>query len=173
MALAPLGPYTGKWETIRSVLSGDLRTLVTALNTQWSGIFDTQNRLALGTAVTGVLAPPHGGSGGWTVLQDAAILSVTPALGTVFYVEAGGNRTVALVPITDVIGGQTLVIAHKAIGGANRTLTLTTTGGAGSFRFGTTIAGLSATTAGLTDYIICTYNPQSQTWDVVDYKKGF
>jgi len=66
--------------------------------------------------------------------------------------------------------GQKITIAVLASGGS-RTVSLNT--GAGGFRFGTDITGLTATTSGKTDYIGAIYNAGSSFWDVVAYVKGF
>lgn len=101
-------------------------------------------------------------------LTDGATPALDASLGNVFVLTAAGNRTIA-VP-TNAISGQEIIIAHIA-SGANRTLALNT--GAGGFRFGTDITGLTATTSGLTDYIKCIYNATASKWDVIAYVKGY
>lgn len=101
-------------------------------------------------------------------LTDGATPALDASLGTVFTLSAAGNRTIA-VP-SNPTSGQKIVIEHTASGGA-RTLALNT--GAGGFRFGTDITGLTATSSGKTDYIGCIYNGGASFFDVVAYVKGF
>lgn len=102
-------------------------------------------------------------------LTDGATPALDASLGTVFRLAAAGNRTIA-VP-TNPANGQRILIQHYASGGADRTLALNT--GAGGFRFGTTITGLTATTNAKTDYIEAVYNNTDAKWDVIGYAKGF
>ncbi len=101
-------------------------------------------------------------------LTDGATPALNAKLGDVFTLSAAGDRTIA-VP-SNPISGQRIIIRHTA-SGANRTLALNT--GAGGFRFGTSITGLTITTSGLTDYIECVYNATASKWDVINYQKGF
>lgn len=105
---------------------------------------------------------------GVATLSDGATPALDASLGNTFLLTAAGDRTIA-VP-TNPVSGQKITIVHKASGGA-RTLALNT--GAGGFRFGTDITGLTATTSGLTDYIGAIYNAADSKWDVVSYVKGF
>lgn len=173
MALVTTRQYHEDWPKARSLVLTDIKRLSDGSDLRWSTVFGANNELDLATAVRNQLPLPNGGVGGINILMDAAEILVQPNVGTLVYLEAAGNRTLVRVPITDVLPGQHLLIAHKAIGGANRTLTLTGGGLPGSFRFGTTIAALSATVSGLTDYIDCVYNSITQTFDVVSYVKGF
>lgn len=106
-----------------------------------------------------------------SVLTDGATPALDASLGSVFTLIAAGNRTIA-VPTNPPPTGQTqkIIIRHYASGGA-RTLALNT--GAGGFRFGTDVSGISQTTSGKTDYIGCAYNPTDTFWDVVAYSKGY
>jgi hypothetical protein len=101
-------------------------------------------------------------------LADGATPALNAALGTVFELEAAGNREIA-VP-TNPVDGQKIIIRHKA-SGADRTLTLNN--GAGGFRFGSDITSLSATASGKWDYIGCIYNGDDSKWDVVAVAKGY
>lgn len=101
-------------------------------------------------------------------LTDGATPALDASLGNVFTLVAAGNRTIA-VP-TNATSGQEIIIAHTASGGA-RTLALNT--GAGGFRYGTDITGLTATTSGLTDYIKAIYDAVDSRWDVIGYVKGY
>lgn len=101
-------------------------------------------------------------------LIDGATPALNADLGSIFYLSAGGNRTIA-VP-TNPSPAKKIIIRHHANGGA-RTLSLNT--GAGGFRFGNDIVSLSATTSGRTDYIGCIWNETDLFWDVVAVVKGF
>lgn len=104
-------------------------------------------------------------------LTDGATPALDASLGNLFILTAAGNRTIA-VPTNPPPTGftQKIVIRHLASGGA-RTLALNT--GAGGFRYGTDVSGLTATTSGKTDYIGCIYNPTDTFWDVVAVAKGY
>lgn len=101
-------------------------------------------------------------------LADGATPALDASLGNIFVLTAAGDRTIA-VP-SNAVSGQKIIIRHKA-SGAIRTLSLNT--GAGGFRFGSDITGLTATVSGKTDYIGCIYNSVDSFWDVVAYTKGF
>lgn len=159
----------GTWEQVRGSLQRDLQTIVTVLNTRWAATLGDRNQLSLKNNVQGMLMPSNGGSAGWTIVQDATTVFLNPGAGTVFYLEASGNRTITITGTPT--NGQWLTLVHKAAGGSNRTPTLTT--GSGQFRFGATFPALSATTSALTDYITCLYNGKSLTFDVVWVTKGF
>jgi hypothetical protein len=104
-----------------------------------------------------------------SALVDGANVALNAALGNVFTLSAGGDRTMSTP--TNPIAGQKIIIAHTA-SGADRTLSLTT-GSSGAFRFGTDIPALTATASGKTDYIGCVYNGTDSRWDVVAYVKGY
>lgn len=103
-----------------------------------------------------------------SALVDGATPALDASLGDMFTLTAAGDRTIA-VP-SSPSAWQRIIIAHTA-SGANRTLALNT--GAGGFRFGSDITGLTATVSGKTDYIGAVYNSTSSRWDVVSYMKGF
>lgn len=107
-----------------------------------------------------------------TLSDAAATVPLNAALGNVFHLTAASADRTILVPTNAPANGwtQKMVIRFKASGGA-RTLSLTP--GAGGFRFGTTIAALTQTTSGLTDYVGCIWNYGEDRWDVVSYSKGF
>lgn len=158
----------------RRSVETDLQTICDYLNRVWSTAFGDTNTLDLATAVKNRLVPASGGTGGLTILQDSADpIRLTPTGGTVFYLEAVGNRTILPIAVTGVPDGQRILIRQKAIGGANRILTLTTGAGVGSFRFGTVLTVLAATVAGTTDSIECVYNSVTSTWDVLTQIQGF
>lgn len=102
-------------------------------------------------------------------LTDGASVSLNASLGTHFRLTAAGNRTISAP--SNPTDGQVIVIEHLASGGA-RTLALTT-GSAGSFKFGTDITALTATSSGLVDLIQAVYNTTADRWWVIAYVKGF
>lgn len=147
----------------------------------------TANRVLLGNGSSAVAVAAAGTSGyvfisqgasapTWSAILGAVVVALTdgatPALdaslGSVFRLDAAGDRTIA-VP-SNATNGQKIVIQHYASGGA-RTLALNT--GAGGFRYGTDVTALTQTTSGKTDYIGCIYNGTDSKWDVVAYMKGF
>lgn len=124
-------------------------------------------------ATTGLLSKSGGTMTGAYIeavsaLTDGATPALDASLGNIFTLIAAGDRTIA-VP-TNPTSGQKIVIRHLA-SGADRTLSLNT--GAGGFRYGTTITGLTITTSGKYDYIGAIYNSTSNFWDVVAYSKNF
>jgi len=123
--------------------------------------FPASGTLATTTATTAV-------SENVTSLVDGASITLNAAVGNIFYVVAGGNRTI--IAPQNAITGQKIIIRHKA-SGADRTLALATS--AGGFRFGTDIPSITATTSAKTDYIGAIYNAQDTIWDIVAVTKGF
>lgn len=101
-------------------------------------------------------------------LTDGATPALDASLGTIFSLTAAGDRTIA-VP-TNPTSGQKIIIRHIA-SGASRSLALNT--GAGGFRFGSDVTGLSTTVSAKTDYIGAIYNATASFWDVVAYSKGY
>lgn len=117
-------------------------------------------------ALTGLVPPPALST--VAALADGATPALDASLGNLFTLIAAGNREIAIP--TNPTPGQKIIIAHTA-SAADRTLTLNT--GAGGFRYGTDITGLTPTTSGKTDYIGCIYNAAASFWDVVAYSKGY
>lgn len=108
---------------------------------------------------------------GVVALTDAATITTDAALGNTFTVTLAGNRTMAAP--TNPTNGQRIIYRIKQDGSGSRTLTWAT-GTNGSFRFGTTITGITlTTTASKTDYIEWVYNLADQRWDVISVNKGF
>jgi hypothetical protein len=101
-------------------------------------------------------------------LVDGATPALNASLGNIFYLDASGNRTIA-VP-SNPTSGQKIIIRHYA-NGADRTLSLNTS--AGGFRFGSDITSITATISGTMDYIGCIWNEIDSFWDVVSVIKGF
>ena len=139
----------------------------TSLDNAWKQEFYDQIDDALHALDADIESASIAGAGVVT-LTDGATPALDAALGSTFRLSAGGDRTIA-VP-SNPTNGQKIIIQHYANGGA-RTLALNT--GAGGFRFGTDITGLTATTSGKTDYIGAIYNGTDSKWDVIAYTKGF
>jgi len=88
-------------------------------------------------------------------LTDAANIATNAALGNVFTVTLGGNRT--LDNPTNPTHGQTIIIHIKQDGTGNRTLNY---GSAWAFKGASTVS----TTAGFTDILSATYNSTDVKW---------
>ncbi len=160
---------TKSWDEARAQLFADLRRMATEIFSQQGYAFDTTGNLKLDAAVSGQLTPPNGGHGGMINLSDQASIPMDASEGSLFYIGALGNRT--LQAPSNPTPGQMVTIAHSALGGSNRTLTLTT-GASRAFRFNTTIPALTATVSATTDYIMACYNSVDMRWDLLTYIKG-
>lgn len=150
---------------------------------------DTTQLLALFTNTLRGLVPPSGGgttkylrADGQFVppgrdetivaLADSSGAPLDASASNMFKMVATANRSIAVPTNKPAVGNsQRIIIIHEASGG-NWTLSLPV-GMAGSFRFGSDITSLTATTSGKTDYIGAIYNPSADRWDVVSYVKGF
>lgn len=117
--------------------------------------------------IIGNLNAPTNPAPGIVNLNDVATPPLDSAAGKMFRLTATGNRTIAAP--SNPVDGRSIVIAHRASGGA-RTLALTT--GVGGFKFGSDFTALTATVSGTTDYISAIYNSTDQRWHVVSYVKG-
>lgn len=110
----------------------------------------------------------------WATTSGGAPVAISggatnAALGSVFTFSSSSDTTLG-VP-TNPTDGQRCIWKFTNSGGSSVTLSLTTS--SGGFRFGTTVTGLTATTAGKTDYIGAIYNSAGPYWDVVAYAKGY
>ncbi len=101
-------------------------------------------------------------------LTDGATPALNAALGNQFVLVT--TNTPAIGVPSNPTSGQKIVIRINASGGS-RTASLNT--GAGGFRYGSDITGLTAIASGKTDYIGAIYNATDNFWDVVAYIKGF
>lgn len=101
-------------------------------------------------------------------LIDASVITTDARQANLFRVSLAGNRTLAAP--TSPVDGQRVVWEITASGG-QRQLALAT--GAGGFVFGRDVTGLTATSAGTTDYLGAIYNMAVNRWRVVAYTKGF
>jgi hypothetical protein len=125
----------------------------------------------------GVLSWGAGVSGSLIVaLTDAATIAVDASLGnvnanSVFWVVLGGDR--ALGTPTNPTSGQEITFRFKQDGTGTRLLTIPT-GGAGQYRYGTDITGITLSTAiNTTDYMRVRYNAQDDRWDIISFVKGY
>ena len=124
-------------------------------------------------ALGGMLPPPSVDTIHDTVINlvEGSPVNVNAALGTIFDLTATADRTIA-VPTNPPAAGQSQKIVLRILAsGANRNITLTT--GAGGFRFGSLVTGLTPIISGKQDYIGAIWNGPASRWDVVSYSKGY
>lgn len=114
------------------------------------------------------ITPQPSGTLNEVTLTDGASVAIDASAGDLFLLSAAGDRT--LQAPSNPISDKKIIIAHTASGAA-RTLTLT--GGAGGFAFGSDITALTHTASGKTDYIGCVYKQATNAWHVVAYSKGY
>lgn len=160
--------YTDGATNVTNILHIDGNTWTTALAAGDAATARAALGLAIGTDIQIFNTLLQRRIAGIQTLTDGATPALDASLGTIFKLTAAGNRTIA-VP-SNPVSTQFIVIQHLASGGA-RTLALNT--GAGGFRFGEEITGLTVTTSGKTDYIGCLYNLADNKWDVISYSKGY
>ena len=107
---------------------------------------------------------------GVVTLTDAATIAVDASLGNHFKVTLGGNRTMG-VP-SNPTDGQKIMFEVIQDGTGSRTITFS--GGAGGFSFGTDITGVTlTTTANKRDFVGAVYNSTANTWYIVAFVKGY
>jgi hypothetical protein len=122
-----------------------------------------------GTGTISVLRPIGANAPSQVIaLTDAATITTDASYGHHFRVTIAGNRTLGAP--TNPTDGQRALWEVTA-SGASRTLSLT--GGAGGFAFGSDITGLTATASGKTDMIGAVYSATANAWRVVAYVKGY
>ncbi len=164
------------FEIVRGVIGDSVTTLtrVSVANSKIGGVAGTDKIELSGSARVRFISDALLANtlwravGGVVQLADTATPELDASLGNVFRLEATADRVIA-VP-SNPRPGQKIVIQHYASGGA-RTLGLNT--GAGGFRFGVDVTGLTATASGKTDYIGAIFNAEDNFWDVVAYAKGY
>ncbi len=99
-------------------------------------------------------------------LTDGATIATNAALGNVFTVTLGGNRTIS--NPTNPTDGQKIVYRLKQDATGSRTITW-----GAAFRFGTDVPNPTlTTTAAKTDYIGFIYNGTDSTWDCLAVTRG-
>lgn len=109
-------------------------------------------------------------TGGVVALTDAATIAVDASLGNTFRVTLGGNRTMG-VP-TNPTNGQRIMFEIIQDGTGSRTITFS--GGAGGFSYGTDITGVTlTTTASKRDFVGAVYNSTANTWYIIAFVKGY
>jgi len=100
-------------------------------------------------------------------LTDAATIAVDAALGNVFRVTLGGNRTLG--NPTNAVDGQYLQFEFLQDGTGTRTLTL-----GSSYRLGTDIAAVVLTvTANAHDFLTVRFNSVNGLFYVVGFVRGY
>jgi hypothetical protein len=118
----------------------------------------------------GAGAAPHAVANGAPVpivLTDAATVNIDASAGTYFSLTSQSSRTIAAP--TGGVTGQKMIIEYYNNSGAAQTLTLS--GAAGGFLFGTDIPALTSTRSGGIDYIGCVRSALNTYWYVVAYTK--
>jgi hypothetical protein len=109
-------------------------------------------------------------TGGVVALTDAATIAVDASQGNTFRVTLGGNRTMG-VP-TNPTNGQRIMFEIIQDGTGSRTITFS--GGAGGFSYGTDITGVTlTTTASKRDFVGAVYNSTANTWYIIAFVKGY
>lgn len=101
-------------------------------------------------------------------LTDVAEVTLDASGGNIFTLDATQDSLIDAP--TNPVDGQKILIRYTATD-FDRTLSLDT--GTGGFRFGSDITALTTTSAGTSDYIACVYNLAVNTWDVIQYVKGY
>jgi hypothetical protein len=100
-------------------------------------------------------------------LTDAATIATNAALGNLFRVTLGGNRTLGTP--TNPTNGQRITWEIIQDGTGNRTLTLSS-----AFALGSTISSVTlTTTANKRDFLTAVYNAGTNKWYVIDFVKGY
>jgi len=117
--------------------------------------------LLAGATFTGAEAPAV------SALTDAATIVVNAALGNVFTVTLGGNRTLG--NPSNPVDGQKIVVVVKQDGSGSRTLAYGT-----SYAFSTSLPSPTLSTApGATDYLGFIYSAVATKWRLLAFISGF
>jgi len=138
-----------------------------------SNQYDVTELVSDGTNLTSIGTPyildPINDTGE-VVLTDQATITTDASLGTAFTVTLSGNRTLGAP--SNPTTGQRCIWRLLQDGTGTRTITLAS--GAGGFRYGTDITGITlSTAANKADYIAAYYNSTADRWDVIGFIKGF
>jgi len=104
-------------------------------------------------------------------LLDVAVSPLDATLGSIFELVATGDRQIVPVNAPALPGQSQKIILRLMASGADRLFSLGA--GAGGFRFGSLITGLTTTLSGKTDYVGAIWNATGSCWDVVSYAKGY
>lgn len=113
-----------------------------------------------GISVPSLVIPP-------VTLVDAAPIATDAALGNLFRVTLGNNRTLA--NPTNPADGQRVTWAFLQDGTGGRTITLDT-----KFKLGTDLTAIVLSTApNLRDFMGAIYNSTTDLWYVVSFIRGF
>lgn len=100
-------------------------------------------------------------------LTDASTITVNAALGNIFEVTLGGNRTLG--NPSGAVNGQRLTFRIRQDATGTRTLAFDT-----KFRFGTTLTSITlTTTAAKTDYIGVIYHASDDKFDIIAFSPGY
>jgi hypothetical protein len=102
---------------------------------------------------------------------DGATIAVDASLGNNFGVTLAGNRTMGA-PSNPTEDGQEIKFRIRQDATGSRTMTWT--GGAGGYTFGTDIAAAPAlsTAANKVDYISFKYDSTNNHWHCIGYSRG-
>src|SRR5262249_171285 len=103
-------------------------------------------------------------------LAPGSSVATDASLGNVFTLAHNANCT--LLTPTNPTNGQKVIWRFKNTDSSAHMINLNTSG-AGSFRFGQTVQGPSATPGRKLDYIGAIYNQTDDRWDVIAYSKGY
>ena len=106
----------------------------------------------------------------FVALIDGAVVDIDCTSGNHFHLDAAGDRIIGIPANVSSRMSDKMVLRIKAIS-ADRTITMS--GVAGGFRFGTEIEALSGVVSGKSDYIGCVYNSGDNKWDIVSYIRGY
>ncbi len=141
---------------LAAIQAGDVPTL----NQSTTGNAATATNLAGGATLPAYLAPAV------SALTDGASIAVNAALGNVFTVTLGGNRTLA--NPSNPVAGQTIHVHVTQDGTGSRTLAYGT-----AYDFGTAGSPTLTTTAGKMDILGFTYDANLSKWCFIGSGLGF
>ncbi len=103
-------------------------------------------------------------------LTDAATIAVNAALGNIFAVTLGGNRTLGNpTNLSAALDGMDFIFRIRQDGTGSRTLAFDT-----KFRFGSQLASITLTTTpNKTDYIGARYHASDDKLDIIAFSPGY
>jgi hypothetical protein len=154
--LATTGEATAESDATRAVTPAGLADRAKLASPTFTGTVTTDKLVVGGSLVVSA-----------DTLTDAATIAVDAALGNVFTVTLGGNRTLG--NPTNATNGQKILFRIRQDGTGTRTLALDT-----KYRLGTSITSTTlTTTAAKTDYLGVIYHSTDDKFDVIAFVKGF